>query len=83
MFYVLSKLVLIVFVKFLRILKRMSYMTLLTERFMNDYECNKVSFKVKNTVALPCLIVGGRVKFHFPKNFTTYFTFLGSTFKRL
>ena len=83
MFYVLAKLVLIVFVKFLRILKRMSYMTLLTERFMNDYECNKVSFKVKNTVALPCLIVGRRVKFHFPKNFTTYFTFLGSTFKRL
>ena len=82
MFYVMSKLVLIVFVKFLKILKRMSYVTLLTERFMNDYECNKVSFKVKNTVALPCLIVGRRVKFHFPTNFTTHFTFLGSTFIR-
>ena len=82
MFYVMSNLVLIAFVKFMRILKRMSYMTLLTERFMNDYKFNKVSFKVKNTVTLPCLIVGRGVKFHFPTNFSSHFTFLGSTFIR-
>ena len=82
MFYVMFKLKLIVFVKFIRILKRMSYMTLLTERFMNDYERNKVSFKVKNTVTLPCLTVGRGVKCHFSTNCTTHFTFLGITFIR-